>query len=90
MVSKTQRVIGRKTTRGMLSLSHYKFEQILKWIAEKHGKIVLDVNESYTSKTNTFTGKLINIGSAKTFKYNGNVYDRDVNAAKGIFIKHFN
>ncbi len=90
MVLKTKRLIGRQTVRNMLGLCHYKFEQVLKWQAKKRGKIVLDVNESYTSKTNTFTGELMNIGSAKTFIYQGKKYDRDVNAAKGIFIKHFN
>jgi len=46
-----QRFIRRKTVRSMLGLAHYKFKQTLKWMVVKYGKTVVDVNESYTSKT---------------------------------------
>ena len=46
-----KRFLRRKTVRGMLGLAHYKFKQTLKWLAKKYGKTVIDVNESYTSKT---------------------------------------
>lgn len=89
MVSKIGgRKIRTKTVRGMLGLSHYKFKERLKWIARKKGAVVLDVSEAYTSKTNGFTGEIMNIGSSKTYKHKGRVYDRDVMGARNIFIKN--
>lgn len=82
------RKINNKSVRAMLGLSHYKFKMLLKWFALKKGKVVLDVNESFTSKTNPFTGMLMDIGSSKTFKYQDAVYDRDINGARNIFIKN--
>jgi putative transposase len=82
------RKLNNKSVRSMIGLSHYKFKQTLKWQALKKGKIVLDVNESFTSKTNPFTGEVMNIGSSKTFTYQGKVYDRDINGARNIFIKN--
>lgn len=82
------RKLNNKSVRAMIGLSHYKFKQILNWQASKKGKLVLDVNESFTSKTNPFTGELMNIGSAKTFTYEGKIFDRDVNGARNIFIKN--
>lgn len=89
-MSKTgNRKINTKTVRAMMGLSHYKFKERLKWFAKKKGKIVLDVNESFTSKTNPFTGELMgDLGSSKSFTYNGSVYDRDINGARNIFIKN--
>ena len=72
----------------MLSLGHSQFKIYLKWIAKKRGKLVIDVDESYTSKTNPFTGELMKIRSARSFKFKGKRYDRDVNGARNIFIKN--
>ena len=80
--------LSSKVSRCMLSLGHYQFKVYLKWIAKKRGKIVIDVDESYTSKTNPFTGELMDIGSARSFRFNGKRYDRDVNGARNIFIKN--
>jgi len=44
-----KRFLRRKTVRGIQGLAHYKFKQTLKWMAKKYGKMVVDVNESYTS-----------------------------------------
>lgn len=86
---KVESKLSSKVSRRMLSLGHYQFKVYLKWIAKKRGKIVIDVDESYTSKTNPFTGKLMNIGSARTFKHDdGKRYDRDINGARNIFIKN--
>lgn len=83
------RKINNKSVRGMIGLSHYKFKTTLKWFAKKKGKIVVDVNESFTSKTNPFSGEIMEkLGSSKTFKHNGQVYDRDINGARNIFIKN--
>lgn len=83
------RKINNKSVRGMIGLSHYKFKTTLKWFAKKKGKVVVDVNESFTSKTNPFSGEIMEkLGSSKTFKHNGQVYDRDINGARNIFIKN--
>ena len=82
------RKLNNKSVRAMIGLSHYKFKETLRWFAKKKGKLVIDVNESFTSKTNPFTGELMNIGSSKSFKHLGRVYDRDVNGARNIFIKN--
>ena len=75
------------TARAMLTLSHYQFKCLLKHYALCRGKFVIDCTEEYTSKTNPFTGRLMDIGSAKQFKYNNKIYDRDVNASRNIYIK---
>jgi predicted site-specific integrase-resolvase len=72
-----------------LILSHYRFKQFLKHKAFETGKIVLDVNEAYTSKTISWTGEIVhNLGGRKTIKdSNGIVMDRDSNGGRGIFLR---
>jgi putative transposase len=50
MVKKGSRKLATKTARAMVTLSHYRFKQMLKHQAAKHGGIVVDVTEEYTSK----------------------------------------
>lgn len=83
MTRKVKRKLRRKTVRSMLSLSHWHFKIFLKWIARKKGKIVVDVNESYTSKTDSRTGEVKDIGGAKSI----NGLDRDINGARGILLR---
>ena len=45
------RKIRKISVNEMLNLAHYKFKLTLKWMAKKYGKVVIDVNEAYTSKT---------------------------------------
>lgn len=73
----------------MLSWSHYRFECFLKHKALEAGKIVLDVNEAYTSKTVSWTGEIIpNLGGRKViFGSDGLKMDRDLNGARGIFLR---
>ena len=89
MVRRTKgRVLRRNTCRQMLDLGHYRFKLLLKWLAKKKGKRVLDVNESYTSKTLSHTGRVIeNLGGRKLIRDGNAIVDRDINAARGIFIK---
>jgi putative transposase len=88
MTRKNGRRINRSTTRAMLDLSHYKFKMLLKWYAKKYGKHVVDCNESYTSKTISWSGVIDNkLGSKKTIKDKSYVVGRDINAARGILIK---
>jgi len=83
MVSKFARKISSRTVRAMLSLGHYKFKQYLSWIAYKRGKVVLEVSEAYTSRTDSRTGEIVDIGASETI----NGLDRDINGARGIFLR---
>jgi len=85
---KGERRIRRVTARQMLDLNHYKFKQTIKWYADKYGKHIVDCNESYTSKTKSWNGEIMeNLGSKKEIKEDGFVIDRDVNGARGILLK---
>lgn len=88
MVTKAKRKIRSKTVRSMLSLAHYRFAQRLEWKASSLGKTVLRVNEAYTSKTASWTGEIVqNLGGAKRIKSGGLVVNRDINGARGIFLR---
>ncbi|AOX00601.1 transposase [Moorena producens PAL-8-15-08-1] len=89
MSEKRNRKIRSKTVRNMLSFAHYRFKEFLKHKACITGKTVVDVCEAYTSKTVSWTGELVNIGGSKTIKskVDGKVMDRDINGARGIFLR---
>ena len=74
----------------MLTLSHFRFKQFLKHKANETGAIVIDVDESYTSKTVSWTGEVIEtLGGGKVITAkDGTKMDRDLNGARGIFIKN--
>lgn len=81
-----KRKLRKKTIRAMLNLSHYKFKVYLNYLAMKYGKIVIEVNEAYTSKT--FAGKIFSVGSKEKFKTSlGRIIDRDINGARNILIR---
>ncbi len=73
----------------MLSLSHYLFKEFLLWAAKKYGKEVIIVNESYTSKTQSWNG-IVNerLSSSRVMKDGKRVIDRDINGARNIYLKH--
>jgi putative transposase len=50
---------------------------------------VLEVNEAYTSKTVSWNGEIIrNLGGAKVIKSSdGKTMNRDLNGARGIFLR---
>ena len=83
--------LHKKTKNGLLQLAHYRFKMRLraKGLGCKNTRIH-DVNESYTSQTCSCCGKLTAVGSRKIFSCShcNMVLDRDVNAARNIFIKH--
>lgn len=88
MSIKKNRKIRKKTVRAMLGLSHYKFKTILKWMARKYGKRVVDVCEAYTSKTRSWDGYIEQkLGGSKTIKDDKVIVDRDVNGARGIMLR---
>ncbi len=88
MVKRGRRKLRSKSVRQMLTLGHYRFKRFLKHKAFEFGKVVLDVNESYTSKTVSWTGEIIaNLGGRKIIIGNdGQMMDRDLNGARGIFL----
>jgi putative transposase len=88
MVKRVSRKIKSKTVRSMLTWAHYRFKIFLKHKAFEFGKTVIDVNESYTSKTVSWTGEIIEIGSRKKIQSkDGCIMDRDYNGARGIFLR---
>jgi putative transposase len=89
MASKSRRKIRAFTVRQMLTLSHYQFKKHLEWKAWELGKVALtDINEAYTSKTVSWTGEVVNIGGSRVIKSSdGRSMDRDLNGARGIFLR---
>ena len=90
MVIRGKRCLQRQSVRSMLTFAHYRFKTFLKHKAFEMGKRVLDVNEAYTSKTVSWTGEVVkNLGGAKVIRsrIDGRVMDRDINGARGIFLR---
>jgi putative transposase len=90
MVVKKKRKITSKTARNMLTWSHYRFKQTLKFHALKRGCVIHDVTEEYTSKTCSKCGHVHEkLGGNKKFKCPscGHSLPRDWNGAINIFIK---
>ncbi|AOX02523.1 transposase [Moorena producens PAL-8-15-08-1] len=89
MSKRSLRKLLSKTVRNMLCFAHYRFKEFLKHKAQETGKIVVDVCEAYTSKTVSWTGELVNIGGSKVIKskVDGRTMDRDINGARGIFLR---
>ena len=85
MVSK----LHHKTSRAMLGWAHYRFKMKLKAKAEEYSCVVIDCNESYTSKTCGCCGTENQIGGKEvwTCKHCGYVHDRDINGARNILLK---
>lgn len=87
MVSKSRRRLNRKTVRNMLNWGFFRFGQKLKAKCEEKGVMLLRTCEAYTSKTNSFSGEVMNIGSKKGFHHEGVFVDRDINGARNILIR---
>ena len=91
MVKRGERKIRKTVVSAMLDLGHYRFKLHLRWLARKYGRIVLDVNEAYTSKT--YRGRLMNnLAGKKSFKVpcvdsRIKLIDRDTNGARNIIIR---
>lgn len=82
--------IGSTTKRRLQCLSHYKFQQKLKWLCHKNGSKLFLVEEDYTTKTCGKCGVINNnVGSNKTFicDYCDCMMNRDHNGARNIYIK---
>ena len=82
--------LGKEFNRRAALLSPGRFFDYLKWKAELNGKIVIDQNEAYTSKTCFECGLLSDPGASETYKCNhcDNVCGRDVHACFNILTKY--
>ena len=80
---------ARKTARMMLSFQHYRFKKRLQWKAWQRGSLVLEVNEAYTSRTRSWDGRVDEkLGGSRTIRdESGFIMDRDINGARGIFLR---
>ena len=89
MTKRAGRKIRSKTARMMLSFRHYEFKRRLRWKAWQRGALVVDVNEAYTSKTRSWDGTVkSNLGGGAVIRDEaGFGMDRDVNGARGIFLR---
>ncbi|WP_445252046.1 RNA-guided endonuclease InsQ/TnpB family protein [Microcoleus sp. B13-B4] len=90
MVIKSKRKLNTKTARAMLTWASYRFKTFLKSLAGRRGVVVVDVNESYTSKTCTHCGfQHDKLGGSKTFKCPrcGHEHDRDWGGARNIMLR---
>lgn len=90
MVVKSKRKLNTKTARAMLTWASYRFKTFLKSLAQRRGVVVVDVNESYTSKTCTHCGfQHTKLGGSKTFKCPScdHEHDRDWGGARNIMLR---
>ena len=87
MASKSSRKLRSKTVRAMLTWAHYQFKVRLKNKALEFGKKVIEVCEAYTSKTVSWTGSLKKVGGSRVIEAGGIKMDRDLNGARGIFLR---
>lgn len=87
MAIKSKRKIRAKSVRALLGYAFFRFGQRLESAAKQAGKVVLRVNEAYTSKTASWTGEIKAIGGAKTITSGRPTVDRDLNGARGIFLR---
>lgn len=90
----SQIVRGKKlrkiTKRLMLMFCFYEFKQRLKYKCECHGKKLIVVDESFTSRTCGKCGRLNDIGGCEEYHCVncGLRGDRDILASRNIFIKN--
>ena len=82
--------IGKYNNRRVGLLSHCKFHDYITWKAGIQGKIVIDQDERYTTKTCYKCGKLNDIGSSKVYecKHCDNISDRDIQSCYNIMTRY--
>ena len=87
MTKRGKRKINHNVVRNMLSFRDFEFAERLKNKCEEYGVTLVRCNEAYTSKTNSFSGEIMNIGSREWFTYDGVRINRDVNGARNILLR---
>ena len=86
-MTKKGRKLRKSVVRSMLSLRFFEFKERLKQKCKECGVLYIEQNESYTSKTNSFTGELMTkLGGKEWFVYDGIKVHRDLNGARNILI----
>jgi putative transposase len=91
MVNKRKRNINKTTAKDLLTLSHYTFREKLKNMCKSRGNNFKVVTEHFTSKLCSKCGNLHkNLGSSEVYKCSKCKLeiDRDINAARNIFLKN--
>lgn len=91
MVKKGKRKIGKRTSKAMLTWSHYRFRQRLLHKSREYDCKVIVCDEAYTSKTCGICGVLNqSLGGRKTFVCSccKSVLDRDANGARNILLRY--
>ncbi len=87
-MTKKGRKLRKSVVRSMLSLRFFEFKERLKQKCNECGITYIEQNESYTSKTNSFTGELMsNLGGKEWFMYDGIKVHRDLNGARNILLR---
>lgn len=88
MVKKSKRKLPKKVIRAMNCFRFYEFKERLKLKCKENGVTFVESSEAFTSKTNSFTGELIeNLGSRESFMFSNVSVDRDINGARNILIR---
>lgn len=82
--------LSSKVARAMSTWAFYRFKLLLRRMAERWGVTVVDADEAYTSKTCGRCGKMKAHVGGRVFSCDqcGLVMDRDVHAARNIFLKN--
>jgi IS605 OrfB family transposase len=82
--------IGKENNRNINIISHCKFHDYLSWKASTKGKIIIDQNEAFTTKTCFECGKLNNIGKNKNYvcTFCNNSCDRDIQSCFNILTRY--
>ena len=87
-MTKKGRKLRKSVVRSMLALRFFDFKERLKQKCKECSVLYIEQNESYTSKTNSFTGELMtNLGSKEWFMYDGIKSHRGLNDARNILIR---
>lgn len=88
MVKKSKRKLPKKVVRAMYCFRFFDFKERLKLKCKENGVTFIESSEAFTSRTNSFTGELIeDLGSKEKFEFDNISVDRDINGARNILIR---
>jgi similar to tr len=88
MIKKSKRKLSKKVVRSMSCFRFFEFKERLKFKCKEIGITFIETSEAFTSRTNSFTGQLINnLGSKEKFEFDNILVDRDINGARNILIR---
>lgn len=82
------RIIGKKTVKQMLELSHCEFRKKLIYSAKIKQRELVLINEEYTTKTCGSCGVINNVNGSRIYRCKcGYSMDRDLHGSRNICIK---